>query len=596
MKKYIVGSLIFNIILIALIKNSRESQLLVFALWLINFIFLYLVVLRKYFKENQFNIKPYLKRILPGLFFIILIALIPRLFLINIYPFVSVEDELRDAGLHAMHLRDTNSIDIFGFGSYYGYGNFIPLISYFASFVIPWGFLIYMIPAAIVGTIAVCLLFLILEHYKGLKFAVICSTIFSVSLTQLHYSRTELLVILDTVLALMIFVNILLAQKKILGYLLLGLIAGLAWHLYAGGRIMLFCFLLILGISELSKIYKHIKQKKYKFELKRVAKIILYFFIGYFISLGPTVLFLSNETFFSQTGNTLIIFKDPKFLDLSFLSQIGRIGELYQQAFLSYTFTPSAIFHFKFGTPMLIFPLNFIFWGGLVYLFISRKSFFEKSIIAILFLHPLVSQVLINQINTTHRIQGIVPFANIVATYGIILCAKVIFKKIQWGNILIAVFLGIFFVSQLNIYFLQRVSDVNYEPTAPLEYVLQFAITKIAEDPNPDVSYRILNKSPYDINYRHFSEKLEFLTSPKDAKIVEKEEFNKGIKDALSKGTSKSIKFISFSPYTYISKDITDKSLTERKIEYQCDKGIFGVLYDCPKNYKGYSFYLYEII
>ena len=99
---------------------------------------------------------------------------------------------------------------------------------------------------------------------------------------------------------------------------------------------MLFCMLLILGISELIKIYKHFKQKKYKIELKRAAKIILYFLIGYIISLGPTMLFLTNETFFAQTANTTLIFKDPKFLDLSFPFNGNNFHEAAQQFLLQH--------------------------------------------------------------------------------------------------------------------------------------------------------------------------------------------------------------------------------------------------------------------
>ncbi|MBP7967751.1 hypothetical protein KAZ66_05805, partial [Candidatus Woesebacteria bacterium] len=90
-----------------------------------------------------------------ALFIVVLSAITTRFLLLGLYPYVTVGDELRDAGLHALHMRYAPPVDVFAFGSYEGYGNVIPFISYLFSFIFSTTRYAYIVPAAITGILSI---------------------------------------------------------------------------------------------------------------------------------------------------------------------------------------------------------------------------------------------------------------------------------------------------------------------------------------------------------------------------------------------------------------------------------------------------------
>jgi len=595
MKRVLGLAVMTELLLTVLLKNTTVNQFWILAGWAVIFSFVSVYLSKKIFADLKFNWRKYLKTILPGLLITLALALLPRLFLLGIYPHVSIWDSLKDAGYHALHLARDNSVPIFGFGTSDGYGNFIALSTYYFLQFFGQSFLSYMVPAMIYGTLSVCLLYLILARYHGQVFAVLASALFSVSLTQLFYSRTSVCVITDTFLALLIFISYLISQKHTLGYLLLGLAGGLAWHYYAGARVILLCLLIIIAYLEIKKLWVFISKKDFRPVLQRLFTIAALFFIGWFISVGPTVIYLNAKNFFADTGNHTIIFTDPAYLADSPIQKVEMMFDLFQKGLFSYTFIPATNWlDFFYPSATLMFPLNWFFWIGVGAILFKLKNRFNYSVLAVVLIFTFFAQVIVDKTSEPHRLQAIVPFVNIIAFTGIWYIFRKVIKDKKTRYKSLIVFTIVFFASQLVIFFGGRIADIQYEKDQPMQYVFQYALNNIAADP-PGQEYYILDKYPYDLSWFAFADKIEYLTNPREVKVVNEKKFNEALKNALNAGDGITRKFLTFSKYQKLPAELKDKVAPELQATYQCNQKILGILWDCPNGKKSYTYYYYEI-
>ena len=141
---------------------------------------------------------------------VLLFAFIARFVLLSSYPYISLGDELRDPGYNALAIP-RGGVDLFGFGSYQGYGNFIPLISYFFMFFLKISILIYRIPAAFIGILSVFLTYILTRIWTNRYIAFSAAFFLAASIKHIHYSRTELLMIMDSLLV--VFISMLLTLR-----------------------------------------------------------------------------------------------------------------------------------------------------------------------------------------------------------------------------------------------------------------------------------------------------------------------------------------------------------------------------------------------
>src|SRR3989338_2270749 len=106
-----------------------------------------------------------------GLFLILILAIITRLYLLTSYPFVSIGDELRDGGLDALRISLGEMKNIFTLGNYDGYGKIIPVLSSFFYNLFGSSVLTYRISASIVSIFDIFLLYMLLSYVTKNKIA-----------------------------------------------------------------------------------------------------------------------------------------------------------------------------------------------------------------------------------------------------------------------------------------------------------------------------------------------------------------------------------------------------------------------------------------
>lgn len=521
---------------------------------------------------------------------VLVTALLTRSFLLGLYPYITVGDELRDAGLNSLNMRIHPPVDIFAFGSYDGYGNFIPFISYIFSFVFSNTRYSYIIPSAIVGVLSIIITYCIGRKIGG-RIVGFTAAIFLIgSLHHLHYSRTELLVIMDSLLSPLIIISAYAATRSKKGFLLFGLIAGLTLHFYAGVRGIVLGASIFVFIYALSAIIK----TAYSETLKKTLHKILYYLIaliifcvGFAAGVGPTYNIIAEKGLMTDTGNRQIIFKNPEFAMKSVPKKITFASKLYERSFLVYFANPLGSHFPDHQIALLAFPVNWLFIIGIASILLQHKKNSRLVYIVLLcvLIVPLTNQVVINDMGADHRLMSVLPLLNILAAVGLVGFTETRFNSIS--TLIIGAVTGLFIVTQVSTYFINRPSDMMYDLSGTKEYVLQTMIDYAKKSPTDRVYY-IVNESPHNYNFMHYVEKIDYLMYPKQMKLMKKTELDN--LELLIKDQQK--------PISILYADSIPKldSYKGETVTINCFQN--GILpnYQCPLNWSvNYSFNIAEI-
>lgn len=514
-----------------------------------------------------------------------------RFFLIHQYPYISLGDELRDAGLNALKIKQGIIKDFFDFGNYQGYGNFIPLIS---SFFIPFftiSPLTYRLPSALFGAGAIFFTYVLGCIAGGRKAGIIASLLLTGSLLHLHYSRTELLVIADSLLSPLIILAVYSSFYYVEGFFLTGLMVGFSMHFYAGIRgIIAASFLHLIGAHFTPLIFSLVKKEKQSAIMwfKRISIGAVLFGIGFIIALGPTIMKLQASNIYSSVGTTQIIFQTKKFNNKKIIDKMIYVLDLYKQSFLSYTFKPTNDFHFVYyqkrqKESLLPSPLNWLFIVGLTYIVIKcvRKKKFFQLLLSIVIIFPIFNEVLVETIGFDHRLMSIMPVLMVVTAVGAISILSLI-KNQSLQKIFIALFLFIYLLSQLRLFFIERVSDYGFDRK---EYIFQEMLHYIKTDIK-HTSYYVLYDEIYPFNLLHYQEKAVFFTYPKNVSIINKERFMQKITQKYEDNEATNM-FLFINPFAESNR------YPKKEIIKNCVQKKYFPDYTCPLHFQGsLRFYL----
>lgn len=561
----------------------------IFILWLAIFIQSIMWFMTQVRQQTYIRVAQFLKKewkILVSLFFL---ALITRLIVLTQYPFLNHMDELRDAGLNGLRIKKGLIQDFFGLGSYQGYGNFIPLISYFFSLFINNSVLIFRLPSALTGIFSILLTYCVARICFNKKIALISSLLLLVSFVHLHYSRTELLVIMDSFLAVLVIIAGFFSITQTRAFFVLGLIIGFSLHFYAGIRgIIVSCilYLAILFLADFIKVIKRGNFEEYLVYAKRVILSMSLFIMGFMIALGPTINFLRKDNLVSKVGTAKLIISDTQFKEKSSFEKLNQIYKSYEKAFLVYIFEPTADPHFKYYAPLLSFPLNWFFLTGMFLLFIfadKEKQKFRNLLLVGIFLIPYTNEVLVGQVGIDHRLMSVVPLLNIVSASGMVYIVERV--SLKFSKIILIFLLTIFSVFQLYRYFGYRLSDQFSGSEAVKEFVFQEALFNIKNYPKVEQFY-VLNNAPFNYDFLHYAEKIEFFTYPKNFELLEKEKFLATFQAEKQFNTRKTL-FVMFEDIPELASVIKQKFMVSCRY-----KAFLFPKFNCPKDFEGdYSYF-----
>lgn len=376
-----------------------------------------------------FSLVPYRKILksvsLCGLLFILFLAVITRLFSLTNYPFVSVGDELRDGGLNALEIVTGKTKNIFGYGRYEAHGLIIPTITSVFYKIFGGSVLVYRLPAAIVSSIDVVLLYFLLSVLTKNKIASLMGTMVLISLPlHLFYSRTEIVVTLSSLFSTMILIALFVFfRRKIIcfaDYVFLGTLLGFTFGLHSGikamGVVILFMTIFVVCYQLVSR----------KFGLLKLGTNIFLLLVFVCVGYGPLLLNTTSKNFFNT--KRLSLNQTSASVSVDTLS-IAR--ERYQKSLLVWITEPTNAWY-PDHKPIFSLPLFSLMILGIIAAVVKRDRYLMAVLFIALVLH-LTNSALTDILNGDHRLAPLYPIGALFVGIGIaFLMERVKLKPLQY--------------------------------------------------------------------------------------------------------------------------------------------------------------------
>jgi len=399
-----------------------------------------------------------------SLLFVGLVAVVTRFMYLSTYPFVAVLDEVRDGGLDGVRIASSSISNIFNYGTYEAHGLIIPTISSFFYQFFPDSVLMYRIPAAIVGSLEIVLMYVLLKRWSNKYTAIIGSITLATLPLHLFFSRTQLVVILSSFLTTVLLFAFYrhFKDRGFISYASVGMFLGLSLNFHAAIRIVVVTVALFVFVSLI------IEKKGVLEKLLKGALVAVFIVVGF----GPRLLFTSPEIFFHTTRLPII----EEYKSSTFLTQVNAIEMLdsYKESLLVFVSAPT---HFWYSDQKPIFDLvtSGLFVIGLISLILRRKDPLSYVVIALIFIVPLTNSAITDTVNSDHRISPLYPIGSLVVGLGghaILEYIKSV--KTRWFLIAILVF---YLLYQVQFFFSNQKAELTSDKSEYLHmqmiYLLQ---------------------------------------------------------------------------------------------------------------------------
>jgi 4-amino-4-deoxy-L-arabinose transferase-like glycosyltransferase len=426
-----------------------------------------------------------------ALFSFIILALF-----INVYPFHSIGDELRDGALNAQQIVTGEIKQIFAWGRYESHGLIIPTFS--ALFYLIFGDSIYTfrVPAMLLAWFTVLLVYYFCKKYFSRKIAVFSALTLLAIPAFLYHGRTQVVVMFSSfwMIVLLIMLFRFLSKRTFENFGLLAILLGFASGFHASIRTVVFVMLVLL-ISYF--VWLLLKKKIHWKEFVAFGVIGGLLFTAGF---GPRILYTTPYIAFKQERVAkTIVSNEPKTTP-----QIaGEVYNRYTKSFMGYFYEPVKA-HYKSKEPVLPFVLGIVFIGGMIYLILTKK-FKENILVIFAFVLPLTNSALTDTINPDNRYGPLFPVAAILVGIGMGALIEYLSKKQNgvlprmFANVIfiaiIVLRIGWFFIGQDASVSMFRLDEKHYQ---------DFMLTQAVYDLKP------YKNSPSFCVYTH-SENYDFL-------------------------------------------------------------------------------------
>ena len=184
--------------------------------------------------------------------FLLLFALTAVLRLWNLAELPAViHGDSAECGIQGLKILEGQVKDVFGLSRWY-YTPFPAYLPYAASFAVVGKTVLGLrLPSALTGTFCMIPLYFLVRGWLGVRAARIATILFALSHTAIHFSRIGLWNIQALFLALVGFTALAAAIRKGSATLALwtGIVAGLGFYTYTGGRLILVVSLALLALQ-----------------------------------------------------------------------------------------------------------------------------------------------------------------------------------------------------------------------------------------------------------------------------------------------------------------------------------------------------------
>lgn len=427
-----------------------------------------------------------------------LVAIFISLLFIKIYPFVSVGDGVRDAGLDGLNIYIGTIKNLSGYDVHYGsQGNIIPLLASFFYPIFSSSVLTYRIPSAIIFCLDVMLLYVLLRLLTKRSAAFIGALVYILFPLHIFMARTELVLIFDSfwTSAILLSLYVWLEKRRKIDYIFLGTILGIAATFHTSARVLVVLVLIIVFLIEI----------KNKFN-KNIFNIIL---LGIFclVGFGPMLINSNSKNFFSIHRSILnnevniINYATPT-------NKLETIKNNYKKSLMVW-FYEGTTSRYPEHKPILPPFLALFFVVGVGYAFFILKKPFYNILILLVFLLPLTNSAMTDWVNADHRLAPLLPIAAIFIALGFSYITKQIHNKI--GKILIFGIILMYLVVQTYKFFTLLPANYDYNIKDYLSMHVVYLIKRNSDYLNSKYfCLFVSNQNKENLNLMHYMEQYEF--------------------------------------------------------------------------------------
>lgn len=353
---------------------------------------------------------------LSAFIFIIAYSIFMNSLFLTTYPFVAEGDEVRDGGLETMEIAIGTRKNIFGWGAYDSHGLIIPTLTSFLYRLMPGNVLVWRLPAMTVGVIGVISLFLFMSKTTARATAFWSAFVLANLPLHLYYSRTQLVVIWSSTLAMLLLIGMthFLKKRTVTTIVLVATLAGFFSTFYTSMRtVATFLIGLVSVISIVDAIKMHRSWRWRTLQtMKHLWLIILFFTLGF----GPRLLYSPPRIFF-QRSRALPL---ETFSGLSFSSiqkDVSILHNRYQESLLVYGVKPTASWYPDHRPILPEFLYPFFLVGILVALTTHRSTMWPVLMLAAII--PLTNSAITEGVNFDHRLAPLFPISAMLTGIGI---------------------------------------------------------------------------------------------------------------------------------------------------------------------------------
>ena len=392
------------------------------------------------------------------LIIVFILAFISRFLYINIYPFPTIGDQMRDGGWNARQLLQGEVKNIFYYGRYESHGLLIP------TFIIPFyvifgnSALSFKIPAAILGILDIVLLYILVKKLFNKAIATLTVLILITLPLHLYYSRTEVVVIFSstlTTITILAITKLWEAQNQFMkdyngslklfvinnytkqrdqlttlfrNFILLGLICGFNLNFHGSLRPVTLLTTLVIIIYSIKLPLKHIHR------LSLYCSYILALIIGF----GPRLVVSPPEILFQTQSINLIAHYKGTTESKASLQDIQKwvkvVSNKTFESLLVIFYNPTTS-HYLNHQPILPKGAIVIIILGFAYT-IQQKHLPHITIATFLLTIPFTNSAITDVTNADHRLAPLFPIVSVITGVGLWILYKC-FKKLSANNLFI---------------------------------------------------------------------------------------------------------------------------------------------------------------
>ncbi len=434
------------------------------------------------------------------------LAALPGLFMLTNYPFVSVGDELRDGGLNAYEIATGLTKNIFGYGRYDAHGLIIPTLTAGFYHLLGSSVLVYRLPAAIAGILDATLLYILLTRLTKNKLA---SGIGALSLAylplHLYYSRTEIVVILSSLLSTVLLVAFFVLFKRkfssTIDFAFVGALLGFTFNFHASIKAIALIYLILITFLAFSH---------------KTKLLILYVFI--FVGFGPRLFFsLDPKVFFHTSRASTFAHKD--------------VVTDYVKSLMVW-FTEPTGEYYPDHKPIYTLPISILMAAG-IFTGITRKQKYLVFVVIAFLLAHITNSALTDMLNAPHRLSPLFPIGSLFVGVGL-----ATFKRFSY---LLNFCLLILLIYRATMFFVQQSANKGKYLRDYLSMNTIYTIKKHPALSKLSSLKFIVSPSNYrEFTYLHYQEQYRFFFPNKQVSVIP----NKSLSDNELFITSPDVKYL----------------------------------------------------